>query len=140
MSDFDLADPDNYRFWATDHVRFGDLDLIGHANNKAFAIYLETGRAAYLDEKGLRRNLTNRALALVRIEIDFLRELRYPTPVRIGVRPERVGQASLVLASSIFDGDHCAATSRATLVRFDLDQRKSTPFAAEERRTLEADL
>ena len=44
MSDFDPTDPGSYSFWATEHVRFADLDMLGHVNNKAYATYFEPAR------------------------------------------------------------------------------------------------
>jgi acyl-CoA thioester hydrolase len=140
MTDFTPADQAAYRFWATEFVRFDDLDPVGHANSKSFATYIETARVAYFDARHLRDNFAERALAVVRLEIDYLRELHYGASLRVGIRPARLGRSSLTLASAIFDGDACASTSVTTVVRFDVLTRKSVPFSDEERRLLEADL
>jgi acyl-CoA thioester hydrolase len=40
----DAMDPASYRFWVTEHIRFADLDLLGHVNNVAFTVYAESCR------------------------------------------------------------------------------------------------
>jgi acyl-CoA thioester hydrolase len=144
MIPFDVQDGTQYRFWVPERVRFADLDLMGHVNNKHFCTYLETGRVAYF----IARNLaaSNAAggpvtsMAIVRLEVDYLKEIRFPAELRVGIRPIRVGGSAITLACAIFDGEVCVATSQAVVVRFDVVNRRSKPFTDDERRVLEADL
>jgi len=137
MSDFDPTDPGSYRFWAAEHVRFADLDMLGHVNNKAYATYFETGRVAFMTECGLSDGLRV-GVAMVRLEIDYRKEIRFPANLRLGVRLLRLGNSSLTLACAIFNGDVCAATSQSTAVRFDAEARGSKPFTPSERQALES--
>ena len=120
MSDFDPTDPGSYSFWATEHVRFADLDMLGHVNNKAYATYFETARVNYMTA------------------CDYRKEIRYPATLKLGVRLCKLGNSSLTLACAIFDGDVCASTSQSIAVRFDGETRKSKPFTPTERQTLES--
>ena len=137
MSDFDPTDPGSYRFWATEHVRFADLDMLGHVNNKAYATYFETARVAFMTECGLSDGLRV-GVAMVRLEIDYRKEIRFPATLRLGVRLLRLGNSSLTLACAIFNGDVCASTSQSTAVRFDAELRGSKPFSPSERQALES--
>jgi acyl-CoA thioester hydrolase len=137
MSDFDPTDPGSYRFWAAEHVRFADLDMLGHVNNKAYATYFETARVAFMTECGLSDGLRV-GVAMVRLEIDYRKEIRFPATLRLGVRLLRLGNSSLTLACAIFNGDVCAATSQSTAVRFDAEARGSKPFSPSERQALES--
>jgi acyl-CoA thioester hydrolase len=139
MTEFDPTARAGYHFWATEHVRFADLDMLGHVNNKAFATYFETLRVGYFIARGLGDGpLTG--MALVRLEIDYRKEIRFPATLRLGVRLLRLGRSSITVACAIFDGDVCASTSLGIVVRFDPEARASKPFTALERAALEADL
>jgi acyl-CoA thioester hydrolase len=137
MSDFDATAPESYRFWATEHVRFADLDMLGHVNNKAYATYFETARVSFMASCGLSDG-AKVGMAMVRLEIDYRKEIRFPAVLKLGVRLCRLGTSSLTLACAIFDGDVCASTSQSIAVRFDAEARGSKPFTAEERQALEA--
>jgi acyl-CoA thioester hydrolase len=139
MSEFDALSPDSYNYWATEHVRFADLDMLGHVNNKAYATYYETARVSYMSARGLRDGGVA-AMALVRLELDYRKEIRFPATLRLGVKLQRLGRSSITLACAIFDGEVCASTSLGIVVRFDLEARASKPFTDTERGALEADL
>jgi len=136
MSDFDPTDPGSYSFWAEENVRFADLDMLGHVNNKAYATFFETARVGFMIECGLSDG-TRVGVAMVRLEIDYRKEIRFPATLRLGVRLLRLGNSSLTLACAIFTDDVCASTSQSTAVRFDTTTRGSKPFSAAEREALE---
>ncbi len=46
----DPTDRSIYPHWAQDHVRFQDLDRLGHVNNIAFCVYSETGRVKFAED------------------------------------------------------------------------------------------
>jgi acyl-CoA thioester hydrolase len=135
--DFDPTVQGTYRFWATEHVRFADLDMLGHVNNKAFAIYYETARVNFMAACNLSDGM-HAGMALVRLELDYRKEIRYPATLKLGVKLCRVGNSSLTLACAIFDGDVCSSTSIAIAVRFDSQVRASKPFTPAERKVLES--
>ena len=123
-----LAD---YPHRATDIVRFGDLDPQGHVNNAVFATYFETGRVAMFRNRDLSIGIPNGTFVLVRQEIDFLRELRWPGDVVIGTGLAEVGRSSFTVAQAIFSGDICAAAARATMVLLDATTRAPRPLPPE---------
>jgi acyl-CoA thioester hydrolase len=137
MSPFNPTDPGSYNFWAVEHVRFADLDMLGHVNNKAYATYYETARISFMTACGLQDS-AHTGMALVRLELDYRHEIRYPATLKLGVKLTRLGNASLTLACAIFDGEVCASTSVAIAVRFDAKARASKPFTPEERQVLES--
>ena len=139
MSDFEPRSPDSYAFWVDETVRYADLDVMGHVNNKAFGTYYESARVAYMMKNGLAV-ASDEGMALARIEIDYRAEILFPAALRIGLRPLRVGRSSVTLAGAVFNGAVCASTSIAILVRFNTIQRKSMSFTDEQRARLEADL
>ncbi|MES0874685.1 acyl-CoA thioesterase [Sinimarinibacterium thermocellulolyticum] len=130
------SDPAAYRFWVPEHVRFADLDLIGHVNNKAYATYAESGRAAFLRHIGLWRPDAARQSVVVRLQIDYRQELHYPAELRIGVRVLDIGRRSFTLGLGIFHGERCAATVVTVFARVDARTRRAVELDDAERAAL----
>ena len=118
-------------------VRYGDLDPQGHVNNAVFSTYFESGRVAMFREPDLGIGVDNATFVLVRQEIDFLRELRWPGNVEIGTALVELGRSSFTVAQTIFNGDTCAAAGRATLVMMDTTTRRARPLTDAARAKLE---
>jgi acyl-CoA thioester hydrolase len=120
----DPTDAAIYRYWIDEHVRFADLDPLGHANNSAISTYFESARVALFTELvGPLVQSDRPSVVVVRVAIDFRAELRYGERIRIGVKVGRMGRTSMVLEGGIFRGDTCIATSEVVCVLFDLARR-----------------
>ncbi|HEV7370085.1 thioesterase family protein [Arenibaculum sp.] len=124
----DPTDPAAYRFWTEEHVRFADLDPLGHANNNAIGTFFEAARVDLFARSGNPVSGGPLGVVLARITIDFRAELHYGAPIRIGTRVVRFGRTSLDVRSAIFRGDLCAATSEGVCVLIDMEGRRPTPF------------
>jgi acyl-CoA thioester hydrolase len=109
-------------------IRYGDLDPQGHVNNAVFSTYFESGRVAMFRDPDLGIGVDNATFVLVRQEIDFLRELRWPGNVEIGTALAELGRSSFTVMQTIFNGDICAAAGRATLVMMDTTTRRARPL------------
>lgn len=131
------ADHTNYRFWTGERVRFADLDLLGHVNNKAFTAYAESGRFAFLSETGLWEPGAPRQNVIARLELDYLRELHHPAELRVGVNVLRIGESSFSLGQGIFNGGLCVAAVVTVLVRIDAITRKAVALDDSERLRLQ---
>ena len=110
-------------------LRFNDTDRLGHVNNAVFSTYFESGRVAMFRKEDLGIGVSNATFVLVRQEIDFMRELRWPGTVVIGTALAELGRSSFTVAQVIFDGDHCAAAGRAIMVMVDAASRRPIPLA-----------
>jgi len=113
----------------TDNIRYADLDPQGHVNNAVFSTYFETGRVAMFRDPDLGIGVENATYVLVRQEIDFLHELRWPGDVEIGTALVELGRSSFTVTQTIFHGEVCAAAGRATLVMMDTLTRRPRPLA-----------
>jgi len=120
-----LAD---YPHRATDTIRFADLDPQGHVNNAVFATYFETGRVAMFRNPDLGIGVPEGTFILVRAEIDFLRELRWPGSVEIGTALAEFGRSSFTVGQVIFNDGACAASGRFTMVLVDKTTRRPRPL------------
>src|SRR3982751_1239855 len=127
MSADERLDPSFYRHWIEDRVRFADLDPLGHCNNAAIGGSFESSRVALFADAGYSAGGGALSIPIVRIEIDFRRELHYGARVRVGARVLRFGRTSFTLAGAVFtDGERCAVTAQVMVaVLFDLAQRRS---------------
>jgi len=123
-----LAD---YPHRAADTIRFADLDPQGHVNNAVFATYFETGRVAMFRNPDLGIGVPDGTFILVRAEIDFLRELRWPGTVEIGTALAEFGRTSFTVVQAIFNDGACAATGRFTMVLLDKITRRARPLTAD---------
>lgn len=102
-------DPARFPHWADDVVRFSDQDGAGHVNNTAIAVYVETGRLAFVHELVLPERRRGERFVAARVAIDYLREAHWPGRIRIGTRVARVGSKSATLEHLVLkDGEPIA--------------------------------
>lgn len=126
------TDPAAYSFWTEEHVRFADLDVLGHVNNKAYFTYSESGRVAFLTTTGLWEHGAQRQSVIVRAELDYHQELHFPATLRIGIRVLKVGRTSFTLGLGMFNGDQCVASNVTVAVRIDTTTRAPIALNDEE--------
>jgi acyl-CoA thioester hydrolase len=120
-----LAD---YPHKVTDTIRFGDLDPQGHVNQAVFMTYFESGRVAMFRTPDLGIGVPGLTFVLVRMEVDYMRELHWPGAINIGTGVTEFGRSSFKVSQAIFRDGICSAMGRATLVCMDKSTRKSTPL------------
>lgn len=121
-----------YKHWSKEHVRYGDLDPVGHANNAAYATYFESARVSLLSEiKGSMDGSDPRYdAAVVQLNISFLKELRLNQDIEIGTLVTKVGNSSVHLISGLFLNDTCCAICDCVTVYFDKKERCAAPIPA----------
>jgi len=111
--------------------RFGDLDAQGHVNQAMFLTYFESGRVAMFRDKSLGIGVPGATFVLVRIEVDYMKELHWPGTVEVGSGIAEFGRSSFKMAQAVFRDGQCAAAALATLVCIDLQTRKARPIPEE---------
>jgi len=121
----------DYPHRITEIIRYGDLDPQGHVNNAVFATYFESGRVAIFRQPDLGIGVPGATFVLVRAEIDFRKELRWPGNVLVGTGVAEFGRSSFIMRQAVFRDDVCAAIGRATLVLLDTATRRSRPLPDE---------
>ncbi len=116
------------------HVRWRDVDALGHVNHAVFLTYLEEGRDAFFTQ-----TLGGDPMyVVVRIEIDLRAEVRLAERrVTVAIEVERLGTTSLITREKILlPSQKVAAEARVVSVRWDRENRKPIPFSAAERARL----
>jgi acyl-CoA thioester hydrolase len=116
---------EHYPHRVAEIVRFGDLDPQGHVNQAVFSTYFESGRVAMFRDPDLGIGVPGATFVLVRIEINFLKELRWPANIEVGTGVAEFGRSSFTVAQAIFRDGVCSAAARATMVCIDRETRKS---------------
>jgi acyl-CoA thioester hydrolase len=119
---------EHYPHRVAEIVRFGDLDPQGHVNQAVFCTYFESGRVAMFRNPDLGIGVPGATFVLVRIEINYLKELHWPGNIEVGSGVAEFGRSSFTVAQAIFRDRICCATARATLVCIDLQTRKARPL------------
>jgi acyl-CoA thioester hydrolase len=111
-------------------TRWEDEDVYGHVNNVVYYSYFDTAVNGFLlaaTGTDIRRLDAVGLVAETRCE--FLRELRYPDDVEVGLAVTRLGTSSIVYRLAIFQGDtdEPAAIGRFVHVYVDAASREVTP-------------
>jgi acyl-CoA thioester hydrolase len=120
----DLSNPSQYKFWQEDHVRFGDLDVIGHVNNLAMGSYFENARVALLRKVFPNWPNCENLFVLVQTRFDYFYELNYPAQLRIGTRLLSFGRSSMRLGAALYHGDELISQSTTVSVLINRETRK----------------
>lgn len=131
------SDESSYRMWVDERVRFADLDLMGHVNNKAYMTYAESGRVGFLLKTGMWVQGAARQNVVARQEIDYLNELHFPAEIRIGVRVLAIGRSSYTIGLGIFGPRGCVASVVTVMVRIDAATHAKLALDDEEKARLQ---
>lgn len=119
----------SYKLWAQEHVRYSDTDTNGHVNHTVFLSYFETARVSITRNPALGLLEPGENFNVVRVEVDYKAELRFPASFDVGVRGIKYGRTSFRLGQAVFNGDKCLCTEEVVLVFMDRATRKSKPLS-----------
>lgn len=130
-----------YAKWSEDHIRYADLDAVGHANNNAIGVLFEHARVHMLKDLGIEQAGGDPLCVLATLNLEFIAEMYIFDKVRIGQKVARIGNTSFTLQSALFvmrdNKEVCAATCQAVIVLVDGQKHRPTPINDHVRRTLE---
>jgi acyl-CoA thioester hydrolase len=122
---------EDFPYRLTDNVRFADLDPNQHVNNAVYASYFETGRVTLMKDPS--RGLIPAGLTwiMVRLDIHFRAELRWPGTIELGLGVARLGRTSVTFDQVVFSEGRCVASAQSVNVLIDEASRKPTPLTDE---------
>ncbi len=121
-------------FVTTQRLRFCDADMVGHVNNAVYAVMYEAGRTELLHRHGLLT--ADYGVVIVRLEIDFVREMNWPGEVRIETEVARFGTKSLHLRQRLLMDGEITSRALSVLTAIGVDTRRAIPLPAVWRETL----
>jgi acyl-CoA thioester hydrolase len=128
----------DFSFWSEEKLRNPDTDQFRHVNNAAMSSFFEAGRMEVFARPAIQAAMGGAHLAVVRLLLNFHRELFYPGMVAVGTRLARIGGKSFTFEQGLFDGEVCVASAEATCVLLDASTARAAPVSAALRQLLEA--
>jgi acyl-CoA thioester hydrolase len=129
-----LAD---FPYRLTDNVRFADLDPNQHVNNAVYATYFETGRVTLMKDRSYGLMPSGLAWIMVRLDIHFRAELKWPGSIEMGLGVSKFGRTSVTFDQVVFSDGRCVASSQSVSVLIDEISRKPTPLTQEIKQNFE---
>jgi acyl-CoA thioester hydrolase len=112
----------------TDNVRYADLDPNQHVNNAVYATYFETGRVTLVKDRSFGLVPPGLTWMLVRLDMHFRAELRWPGIIEMGLGVAKFGRTSVTFDQVLFSEARCVASAQSVTVLIDESTRKPTPL------------
>jgi acyl-CoA thioester hydrolase len=122
---------EDFPYRLTDNVRFADLDPNQHVNNAVYATYFETGRVTLMKDRSFGLMPDGLAWIMVRLDIHFRAELRWPGTIEMGLGVAKLGRTSVTFDQVVFSEGKCVASAQSVSVLIDDNTRKPTPLTEE---------
>lgn len=121
-----LPELKEFNFVEEMRLRWSDIDMNNHLNNAVYVTFFEFGRVEVLNITRPMGGESKLRYVIANLNLDFLREIVWGSPVMIGSRITKVGTKSIILDQALYQNDQCAATCTTVIVAFDIDTRKAT--------------
>lgn len=115
--------------WCVEKLRNADTDQFHHVNNAVLATFFEAGRMELFAAEDVKPHMGGANLAVVRLLMNFHREVFYPGEVSVGTRLAQVGGKSFRIEQGIFDREGCAASAEAICVLLDAASSRAVPVS-----------
>ncbi|HLI99416.1 MAG TPA: thioesterase family protein [Bradyrhizobium sp.] len=122
---------EDFPYRLTDNVRFADLDPNSHVNNAVYATYFETGRVTLMKDRSFGLMPPGLAWIMVRLDIHFRAELRWPGSIELGLGVTKFGRTSVTFDQVVFSQGRCVASAQSVTVLISEATRKPTPLTPE---------
>jgi acyl-CoA thioester hydrolase len=115
-----------------DRIRVTDLDFQRHMGNTAFTDLFANARFTFLNNHVRPAVGQDEAFfVLVRLEVDFIRQVHHPATVETTTRPVKVGRSSLRLRQQMRSDGELVATAESVMVLAERDTGQSKPWPEE---------
>jgi acyl-CoA thioester hydrolase len=122
---------EDFPYRLTDNVRYADLDPNQHVNNAVYATYFETGRVTLMKDRGYGLVPPGLNWIMVRLDIHFRAELRWPGAVEMGLGVSKFGRTSVTFDQVVFSEGKCVASAQSVSVLIDENTRTPTRLTSE---------
>jgi acyl-CoA thioester hydrolase len=128
---------EDFPYRLTDNVRFADLDPNQHVNNAVYATYFETGRVTLMKDRSYGLMPEGLAWIMVRLDIHFRAELKWPGRIEMGLGVSKFGRTSVTFDQVVFSEGRCVASSQSISVLIDDVTRRPVPLTQEIKKNFE---
>ena len=128
---------EDFPYRLTDNVRFADLDPNHHVNNAVYATYFETGRVTLMKDRSFGLMPPGLAWIMVRLDIHFRAELKWPGTIEMGLGVSKFGRTSVTFDQVVFSEGRCVASSQSVSVLIDEVTRRPVPLTDQIKKNFE---
>ncbi|MET4696545.1 acyl-CoA thioesterase [Endozoicomonas lisbonensis] len=108
--------------------RFCETDALGHINNTVLPVWFEKAREPIFFIFNPEMDLQNWQLIIARIEVEFLKQLRFGQDVELRTWLEKVGNSSMYIHHEAWQSGQLCARGKAILIHYDYVSEKATPI------------
>src|SRR6187402_3512728 len=122
---------EDFPYRLSDNVRFADLDPNQHVNNAVYATYFETGRVTLMKDRSYGLMPDGFAWIMVRLDMHFRAELRWPGTIEMGLGVVKFGRTSVTFDQVVFSEGRCVASAQSVSVLLDEATRKPKALTPE---------
>jgi acyl-CoA thioester hydrolase len=121
------------------HVRFSDVDILGHVNNVKYVDYVQDAQTDFMigvfTEAAVNGHVD---LVVAHTELDYLGQMNLrPEPYGVWTRVAAVGTTSVTFDVEIRDADRVMARGRIVAVNMDPDGCRPVPVLQHHREIFE---
>lgn len=111
-------------------IRFNDVDKFGHVNNTIYFQFYDTAKTDYFAQVCRDVNWEQVAIVVVKVEADFVSQIKAGDHIAARTRVTRVGNKSFQLEQDIIDTDTQEVKCRciSVMVLYDLVSHSSMAF------------
>lgn len=127
----------DFKSQVNEKIRFRDVDQQGHVNNAVFSTYLEIGRTTFMYSQPPLHD-DGCTFVIARIEMDYLKEIKWPGQVDIGSSVTSIGNSSFNVEQAIFSGDQLVAKANTVIVQVNKLTRTSQALSKESKEKISA--
>lgn len=120
----------------THRLRYGDTDRQGHVNNATYVTLFEFGRTELIYSLRPPLIVEGAEPVLVRLIVDYHRELHWPGDIEVATAVEKIGRTSMNMYQAVFGPDGCAASGEAVIVQLDSTTRRPRPWDEAQRQAM----
>lgn len=117
---------DHYLYEISFPVRWGDMDALGHVNNRVYFQYFEIARLSWFESLGFAPLATSdEGMVIVDNHAQYLKPVVYPMHVTIKMGGHSPGRSSFISTYTLFVDDQIYTTGSAKVVWIDTRAGKS---------------
>ncbi len=130
----------NFKHNTPIQLRFADMDMMGHANNAAYATFIEYARMKYFDEVVREEGVWSKleGLIIARLEIDFRKPIILGDSISVYTRCSRIGTKSFDMECVIVKTENktevIVAETKVVVVCFDYKTNSTIPISDERKK------
>src|ERR1700761_9259211 len=121
----------DYKFRTPIHIRFSDIDAVGHANNAVYLTYFEIARFNYWRDVA-KWDFGLSGIIVGRTEVNYLKPVLLHDTLMCYARVVRIGNSSFdmmhILVKVTDKGEEICTTSKAVCISYDYKANKSVPI------------